>query len=136
MDQKWVKLAPNGTNPGLFQIRFQYILKPAHGYQIWTQNGSNWPQMVQIRDFCISIFTTFWLLCQNVLKSDLKKFRICPIWGQSDPFWVQNPGVSSLSPLYCVKSLKYDRRTSGTSEYHVTFVDVTSLVLGGRRWDV
>ena len=24
--QKWVILAPNGTNPGLFQIRFQYIL--------------------------------------------------------------------------------------------------------------
>ena len=23
---KWVRLAPNGTNPGLFQIRFQYIL--------------------------------------------------------------------------------------------------------------
>ena len=22
----WVRLAPNGTNPGLFQIRFQYIL--------------------------------------------------------------------------------------------------------------
>ena len=22
---KWVRLAPNGTNPGLFQIRFQYI---------------------------------------------------------------------------------------------------------------
>ena len=26
---------------------------------------------------------------QNVLKSDLKKSRICPIWGHSDPFWVQ-----------------------------------------------
>ena len=25
-DPKWVRLAPNGTNPGLFQIRFQYIL--------------------------------------------------------------------------------------------------------------
>ena len=23
------------------------------------------------------------------LKSDLKKPRICPIWGQSDPFWSQ-----------------------------------------------
>ena len=22
---KWARLAPNGTNPGLFQIRFQYI---------------------------------------------------------------------------------------------------------------
>ena len=26
LTQKWVRLAPNGTNPGLFQIRFQYIL--------------------------------------------------------------------------------------------------------------
>ena len=24
---KWVRLAPNGTNPGLFQIRFQCIVK-------------------------------------------------------------------------------------------------------------
>ena len=47
---KWVRLAPNGTNPGLFQIRFQYI----------------------------------WLDEPNVLKFDLKKFRICPIWG---PIW-------------------------------------------------
>ena len=26
---------------------------------------------------------------QNALKSDLKKSRICPIWGQSDPRWTQ-----------------------------------------------
>ena len=25
----------------------------------------------------------------NVLKSDLKKSRICPIWGKSDPLWSQ-----------------------------------------------
>ena len=25
---KWVRLAPNGTNPGLFQIRFQSIWRP------------------------------------------------------------------------------------------------------------
>ena len=25
---KWVRLAPNGTNPGLFQIRFQCIWRP------------------------------------------------------------------------------------------------------------
>ena len=43
---KWDRLSPNGTNPGLFQIRF-------------------------------------------ALKSDLKKPRICPIWGQSDPLWSQ-----------------------------------------------
>ena len=23
LDPKWIRLAPNGTNPGLFQIRFQ-----------------------------------------------------------------------------------------------------------------
>ena len=26
--QKWFRLPPNGTNPGLFQIIFQYILAP------------------------------------------------------------------------------------------------------------
>ena len=55
LDPKLVRLDPNGTNSGLFQIRFQYILA----------------------------------VRQNVLKSDLKKSRICLIWGQSDPFWVQ-----------------------------------------------
>ena len=44
---KWVRLAPIGTNPVFFQIRFHCI----------------WPS----------------------LNSDLKKPRICPIWGQSDP---------------------------------------------------
>ena len=29
LGQKWVRLAPNGTNAGLFQIRFQYILPQA-----------------------------------------------------------------------------------------------------------
>ena len=42
------QISPNGTNPGLFQIRFQYIIK---------------------------------LIEPNVLKSDLKKSRICPICG-------------------------------------------------------
>ena len=55
LGQKWARVVQNGTNLGLFQIRFQYILAQR----------------------------------QNVLKSDLKKSRICPIWGQSDPFWVQ-----------------------------------------------
>ena len=42
---------PNGTNPGLFQIRFQCI----------------------------------WRRAPNALKSNLKKPRIYPIWGQFDP---------------------------------------------------
>ena len=56
LSPKWARIIPNGTHPGLFQIRFQYILAQRR---------------------------------QNVLKSDLKKSRICPIWGQSDPFWSQ-----------------------------------------------
>ena len=30
---KWVRFAPNGTNPGLFQIRFQCIWRPAPNAQ-------------------------------------------------------------------------------------------------------
>ena len=48
---KCVSFAPNRTNPGLFQVRFHCIWRPA----------------------------------PNALKSDLKKSRICPIWGHSDP---------------------------------------------------
>ena len=36
---KWVRLAPNRTNPGLFQIRFQYILalkSDLKKSQIWS----------------------------------------------------------------------------------------------------
>ena len=56
----WVRLAPNGTDPGLFKIRFRYI--------------------------------------QNVAKSDLKKSRICPVWGQSGPLCDQ------ICHLWCVTS--------------------------------
>ena len=42
----WVRLAPNGTNPGFFR----------------------------------SDFSAFGAGALNVLKSDLKKPRICPIW--------------------------------------------------------
>ena len=40
---------------------------------------------------------------QNVLKSDLKRSRICPIRGQSDPLWYQNMasvvGASEIKTL-------------------------------------
>ena len=46
---KWVKLASNGTNPELFQIRFQYILK---GTETWSEKvpdlshlGPIWPTL-------------------------------------------------------------------------------------------
>ena len=35
MTQKCVKLAPDGTKPGLFQIRFQYILSEKVRMSIW-----------------------------------------------------------------------------------------------------
>ena len=35
----------------------------------------------------------------NILKSDLKKSRICPIWGQSDPLWSQAYHPWSVSEL-------------------------------------
>ena len=36
----WVKLAPNGTNPGLFQIRFQCIWRPrAKCTEIWSEKA-------------------------------------------------------------------------------------------------
>ena len=31
----------------------------------------------------------FGLVSQYVLKNDLLKIRMCPIWNQSDPFWAQ-----------------------------------------------
>ena len=50
--------------------------------QIGTQIG-------QIRDFFRSDFSAFGAPAPYALKSDLKKPRICPIWGQSDPLWSQ-----------------------------------------------
>ena len=58
---KWVRLAPNGTNPGLFQIRFQCIWRPrARSRLLWfslvvvrlATNGTN-PGLFQIRFQCI-----------------------------------------------------------------------------------
>ena len=45
--------------------------------------------MEQIRGFFRSDFSAFGAGAPNTLKSDLKKPRICPIWGQSDPFLSQ-----------------------------------------------
>ena len=46
--------------------------------------GQIGPQIGQIRDFFKSDFSTFGSIETNVLKSDLKKYRICPISG---PIW-------------------------------------------------
>ena len=50
---KWVRLAQNGTNPGLFQIRFQCIWRPgAKCTEIWSEKspdlshfGPIWPTL-------------------------------------------------------------------------------------------
>ena len=54
---KWVRLAPNGTNSGLFQNRFQYLLACETFFRL--------------------DYSTFWW---NVLTSDLIKSWISPIW--------------------------------------------------------
>ena len=47
------------------------------------------PKWGQSRDFLDQSSVHFGSASQNVLKSDLKKSRIYPILGQSDPFWAQ-----------------------------------------------
>ena len=46
-------------------------------------------QLGQIRGFFRSDFSAFGAPAPNALKCDLKKSRICPICGQSDPIWSQ-----------------------------------------------
>ena len=62
--------------------------------------GQIGPQMGQIRGLFRSAGAP------NALKSDLKKPRICPIWGQSDPLWSQTylPWYRLSTPLYNVES--------------------------------
>ena len=45
--------------------------------------------MGQIRGFFRSDFSAFGAAAPNALKSDQKKPRICPIWGQFYPLWTQ-----------------------------------------------
>ena len=59
------------------------------GWYVWLQIGSDWPQMGQIRGFFRSDFSALGAGAPNALESDLKKPRICPIWGQSHPLWSQ-----------------------------------------------
>ena len=44
------------------------------------------PGMVGLAPSCVRLAPAG---APNALKSDLKKPRICPIWGQSDPLWSQ-----------------------------------------------
>ena len=57
--------------------------------------------MGQIRGFIRSDFSAFGAGAPNALKSDLKKPRICPIWGQSDQIWSQtyHPCFRYIAPV-------------------------------------
>ena len=61
-------------------LRCRGSMTQFQGWQVWLQSGSDWtpnwtkPGLFQIR------FQYIWLDEPNVLKSDLKKSRICPIW--------------------------------------------------------
>ena len=44
---KWVRLAPNGTNPGLFQIRFQCIWRPGQSDPLWSQTYHPWLELYE-----------------------------------------------------------------------------------------
>ena len=49
--------------------------------------GQIGPKLDKSVTFPDQISEHFGAVRQNVLKSDRKKSRICPIWGQSDPLW-------------------------------------------------
>ena len=51
--------------------------------------GQIGPKWDKSRAFSDQISVHFGLSGQNVLKSDLKKPQICPIWAQTDPLCVQ-----------------------------------------------
>ena len=62
------------------QILQPHTRNRPQGCRVWLQIGSVWPQTGQIRFFS-SDFNAFGAGAPNALKSDLKKPRICPIWG-------------------------------------------------------
>ena len=75
---KWVRLAPNGTNPGLFQIRFQCIWRTAPNAlksdlkkpgicPIWGQSDPLWGQ-------------TYHPCVRHTAKSGCDWYRIVEIW--------------------------------------------------------
>ena len=70
-------------------VPVEYKTRPTKDGRFGSKVGQIGPQMGQIRCFFISDFSAFGAGAPNALKSDLKKTRICPIWGQSDPLWSQ-----------------------------------------------
>ena len=58
--QDWTLLRRHGAR-GTTEVQksFSHFLQVRLGDLIWTQNGSDWPQMGKIRDFFRSDFSTF-----------------------------------------------------------------------------
>ena len=74
-----------GTQKGVYlAISTNLIKHKAVRFGPTKRSGwhKEWSKMGQIRGFFRSGFSAFGA---NALKPDLKKPRICPIWGQSDP---------------------------------------------------
>ena len=110
-EPNWIRLAPNGTNPGLFQIRFQNILAQSHLVPIWPILGPKVPDLSHFAVNPSSLFTRwrhiggarsttgmlyFSTKCVKIdLKYNLKKTRICPnLW----PIWPSlEPNLTSTS---------------------------------------
>ena len=72
----------NERGQGGAEVKQMYTL--GLGHQIWTQNGSDWPQMGQIRDFFRSDFNTFWRFdwpqmkqIRDFFRSDFSTFWRC-----------------------------------------------------------
>ena len=60
----------------------------SHG-RFGSKVGQICPKRDKSEAFFRSDFSAFGAGAPNSLNSDLKKTRICPIWGQSDPIWSQ-----------------------------------------------
>ena len=63
------------------------------GFRVCIQIWSDGLKMRQTRDFFLS--DLIWNILDlpthepKCIEYDLKKFRICPTWGQYDPLWVE-----------------------------------------------
>jgi len=64
--------------------------------------GPKWvrlaPNSTNLENFSDQISVDFGSPSQNILKSDLKKSRFCPIWGQYDPLFKINV-IGLVRPL-------------------------------------
>ena len=71
---------------------------------------------------------------QNVLKSDLKKSRICSICGQSDPFWVQIWSPRSHHPQLLLSWLCLFCHYTVSAETVFGYIIATIILLSRISW--